>query len=129
MKKGGSRSSVLQTGVARFFLVQTYQNGKYVYNKLPQTIPNGHKLGIPNGHKIFQMVIKYTNIYHSKVLQNSPKFGIFGLKANNLATLGHLQIRMEYFFGFLEFSDPIFDLKRRQAQTRVCETHRNLSRY
>jgi hypothetical protein len=33
------------------------------------------------------MVIKYTNIYHSKALPNLPKFGIFGLKANHLATL------------------------------------------
>jgi hypothetical protein len=33
------------------------------------------------------MVIQYTNIYHSKVLQNLPKFGIFGLKTNHLATL------------------------------------------
>jgi hypothetical protein len=50
-------------------------------------MPNGHKLGIPNGHKIFQMVITYNNIYHSKALQNLPKFGIFGLKTNHLATL------------------------------------------
>jgi hypothetical protein len=28
-----------------------------------------------NGHKIFQMVMKYTNIYHSKALQNVPKLG------------------------------------------------------
>jgi hypothetical protein len=33
------------------------------------------------------MVIKYTNIYHSKALQNLPKFGILGLKTNHLATL------------------------------------------
>jgi hypothetical protein len=33
------------------------------------------------------MVIKYTNIYHSNALQNIPKFGIFGLKINHLATL------------------------------------------
>jgi hypothetical protein len=37
--------------------------------------------------KNFQMVIKYTNIYHSNALQNLPKFGIFGLKTNHLATL------------------------------------------
>jgi hypothetical protein len=43
---------------------------------------------IPNGHKIFQMVmVKNTNIYHSKALQNLPNFGIFGLKTNHLATL------------------------------------------
>jgi hypothetical protein len=33
------------------------------------------------------MVIKYTNIYHSKAIKNLPKFGIFGLKTNHLATL------------------------------------------
>jgi hypothetical protein len=33
------------------------------------------------------MVIKYTNIYHSKAVKNLPKFGIFGLKTNHLATL------------------------------------------
>jgi hypothetical protein len=42
---------------------------------------------IPNGHKIFQMVIKYTNIYHSKALKNLPNFRGFGLKTNHLATL------------------------------------------
>jgi hypothetical protein len=33
------------------------------------------------------MVIKYTKIYHSKSVKNLPKFGIFGLKTNRLATL------------------------------------------
>jgi hypothetical protein len=33
------------------------------------------------------MVIKFTDIYHSRALQNLPKFGIFGLKTNHLATL------------------------------------------
>jgi hypothetical protein len=32
------------------------------------------------------MVIKHTNNYHTKDLQNSPKFAIFGLKTNHLAT-------------------------------------------
>jgi hypothetical protein len=40
-----------------------------------------------NVRKIFQMAIKYNNIYHSEALQNLPKFGIFGLKTNHLATL------------------------------------------
>jgi hypothetical protein len=34
------------------------------------------------------MVIKYTNIYHSKALRNLPKFGIISLKTNHLAALG-----------------------------------------
>jgi hypothetical protein len=33
------------------------------------------------------MVIKYSNISHFKALQNLPKFAIFGLKINHLATL------------------------------------------
>jgi hypothetical protein len=33
------------------------------------------------------MVIKYTNVFHSKALQNLPKLGFFGLKINHLATL------------------------------------------
>jgi hypothetical protein len=50
------------------------------YTKWLQTISNRHKL--------YQMVIKYMyNIYHSKALQNLPKYGIFGLKTNHLATL------------------------------------------
>jgi hypothetical protein len=52
--------------VARFFLVQTYQNGK--------NIPNDHKL-YQNVHKIYQIVLKHTNVFHSKALQNIPKFG------------------------------------------------------
>jgi hypothetical protein len=58
----------LQIRVARFFFVQTYQNGK--------NIPKDHKLhqnGYTNGHKIFQMAVKYTNIFQSKALQNIPK--------------------------------------------------------
>jgi hypothetical protein len=33
------------------------------------------------------MVMKYTNNYHSKALQNLPKCGLFGSKTNHLATL------------------------------------------
>jgi hypothetical protein len=33
------------------------------------------------------MTIKYTNILHSKTLQNLPKFFMFGLKIYHLATL------------------------------------------
>jgi hypothetical protein len=57
--------------VARFFLVQMYQNGK-IYAKGPQTTPNGYALYqmainytkwpyiIPNGHTSYQMAIHYT---------------------------------------------------------------------
>jgi hypothetical protein len=36
---------------------------------------------------IDQIAIKYINIYSCKTFQNLPKFGIFGLKTNHLATL------------------------------------------
>jgi hypothetical protein len=35
---------------------------------------------IPNGRKIFQMVIKYPNIFLSNALQNLPKVGYLGRK-------------------------------------------------
>jgi hypothetical protein len=47
------------TRVARFFWVPTYQNEKYV----------------PNVYKLYQTSINYTNILHSKALQNISKFG------------------------------------------------------
>jgi hypothetical protein len=46
-----------------------YQNGGKV--KTITECP----LKIPNGSKLFQMVIKYTNIFDSKALQNIPKLG------------------------------------------------------
>jgi hypothetical protein len=30
---------------------------------------------VPNEHKIFQMAIKYINIFQSKALENLPKLG------------------------------------------------------
>jgi hypothetical protein len=58
--------------VARFFVTQYTTTGK--------NIPNYQKntkcpLNIPNAHYIFQMGIKYTNIFRSNALQKSPKFG------------------------------------------------------
>jgi hypothetical protein len=44
-------------------------------------------LNMANGRKIYQMDIKYTNIFHCKALQNLPKICIFGLKIYHLATL------------------------------------------
>jgi hypothetical protein len=41
---------------------------------------------IQNGRKIFLMVIKYYNIFHSEALQILPKIGSFGWKTNHLAT-------------------------------------------
>jgi hypothetical protein len=36
---------------------------------------------------MFQMVRKYSNIFHSKNLKNIPKFVFFSIKINHLATL------------------------------------------
>jgi hypothetical protein len=74
----------VSSGVARFFLLRTCQNGKNVpndhtlyqtaikYTKWPQNIPNGHKL---YQHFTSLGTLKYTQIW------------IFGLKINHLATL------------------------------------------
>jgi hypothetical protein len=32
---------------------------------------------MPNGHKIFKMIKKYSNIFHSKAHQNLPKLGFW----------------------------------------------------
>jgi hypothetical protein len=48
---------------------------------------------MPNGHKMFQTIIKYNNIIHSKSLQ----IGILGLKINHLATLGSTVSFEKYF--------------------------------
>jgi hypothetical protein len=55
---------------------------------------------------MFQMVIKYTNIYHSKALHNLPKFGIFGLKTNHLATLVPMMLFVFAFYFFSLSSKP-----------------------
>jgi hypothetical protein len=57
------------TRVARFFLTQ--------YTKIYQSttkLPKDHKM-YQLAVEIFQMIIKYTNIFHSKVLQNLPNLG------------------------------------------------------
>jgi hypothetical protein len=42
--------------------------------QITTTLPNGHKIGMPDDRIIFQMTTKYTSIFHSKALQNLPKF-------------------------------------------------------
>jgi hypothetical protein len=37
---------------------------------------------MPNGHKIFQMIIKYNNTFHSKALQNFTQIGIYEPSGN-----------------------------------------------
>jgi hypothetical protein len=50
------------------------------YAKAGENMPNCHQntkrpWNVPNGRNIFQMDIEYTNLFHSKVLQNLPKLG------------------------------------------------------
>jgi hypothetical protein len=56
--------SLLESRAARFILVH--------HNKTAKSIPKQGKL--------FQMAIKYTNVFHCKTLQNLPKLVFFGLK-------------------------------------------------
>jgi hypothetical protein len=43
------------------------------------------------------MIIKYTNIFHSKALQNIPKLGFFGMKIYHLATLTNVGFHKQIF--------------------------------
>jgi hypothetical protein len=66
----GSRHFNVAPGLPDFSWSKHTKTGK-IYKKRPQTIPNGQKLyqiavNIPNGHKVGT----YSNILHSKVLQN-----------------------------------------------------------
>jgi hypothetical protein len=44
---------------------------------------------LPNGHKIYQMVINYTQIFHSLEPPTYTQNGIFGVEIYHLATLVH----------------------------------------
>jgi hypothetical protein len=57
----------------QIFLDTIYQNGEKC-TKLTQNILNGHKIS-PNVCKIFQMAIKFINIFQYRSLQNLPKLG------------------------------------------------------
>jgi hypothetical protein len=81
------------TRVARFFLTQNTKSGENVpqmYHKVTKWPWN-----ISNGCNMFQMGIKYTNIFHSKGLQNLPNLG-FWLEKYHLATL-HSTKRLDHF--------------------------------
>jgi hypothetical protein len=62
-----------------------YQNRKKMYQI--STKCTKWSQNIPNVRKMFQMEIKYSNIFHSKVLQNLSKLGFLVWKINHLATL------------------------------------------
>jgi hypothetical protein len=52
----------------------------------PENVPNYYEISQVSV-KIFQMAIKYINIFQSKELPKFNLIGIFGLKINHLATL------------------------------------------
>jgi hypothetical protein len=69
---------------ARFFLAQHTKTGK-IYQRFTKYTKWPHN--IPNDRKIFQMIIKFTNIFHSKAIQKYTHIGILGMKIYHLATL------------------------------------------
>jgi hypothetical protein len=84
--RNGVRCSLTDYGHswdARFFLVQYTKTGK-------KHTKRRYVQYIPDSHKIFQMAIKYTNIFHCKTLQYVfTQSGIFGFKKYRPATLDH----------------------------------------
>jgi hypothetical protein len=56
----------------QIFLDTMYQSGEK--HQITTKLPNGHKI-YQNGLKIFQLAIKYTNIFHTKALQNLSNLG------------------------------------------------------
>jgi hypothetical protein len=74
----------MYTRVARFSWAQHTKTGK-MYQMTTKFTKSPSNL--PIGRKIYQIAVKYTNIFHYNTLQNLPKSGIFGLKIYHLATL------------------------------------------
>jgi hypothetical protein len=60
------------------FSWHTIPKGEKMY-QIATKLPNAHKC-TPNGRNIFRMAIEYTNLSHSKTLQNLPKLGFLVLK-------------------------------------------------
>jgi hypothetical protein len=56
--------------VARFFLLQLTKTEKICQSTITYT---KKPLNMPNGYKIYQVAIKYTNIFHRMTLQNLSK--------------------------------------------------------
>jgi hypothetical protein len=75
-------SSILALGcyirVARFFLVPTTYEKLGKYTKLPKI----HQLDItmPHDRKVLHIAANYTNILHSKALQNIPNLELLECK-------------------------------------------------
>jgi hypothetical protein len=67
MHKAGSKQGPEQG--CQIFIGLKYQNGEK-YTRLPQNIPNGHKIFPIAVKYVDQMVIKYTKIFHSKIYPN-----------------------------------------------------------
>jgi hypothetical protein len=63
----------------------------YVYNKWPQNYLHIYQMTtkLPNSLKIYQTAVKYSNIFHSKALQNMHKwdFGFENIPSGNICLL------------------------------------------
>jgi hypothetical protein len=58
----------------QIFLDTIYQSGGKIY-QITAKSPNGHNMYPIAVIYIFHMATEYTNVFHSKALQNLPKFG------------------------------------------------------
>jgi hypothetical protein len=59
----------------QIFLDTIYQNGEKCTKLTQQYLMTIKYAHISNGRRIFQMTLRYTNIFNSKALQNLPKLG------------------------------------------------------
>jgi hypothetical protein len=67
----GGKSHACRPGLPDFSWYNIPKQGK-IY-QITTKLQIGPKIHITNGRNIFQMVIKCTNTFHSKALQNLPK--------------------------------------------------------
>jgi hypothetical protein len=112
----------------QIFLGTRYQNCQKC-TKLPQNYQIA--VNIPNGCKIYQMAINFTNNFHSKALQNIPKFEVL-MKINHLATLARTNRftvkKKKNIFGFrthLERKRKLSkDLHRNQSESHLVSFFR-----
>jgi hypothetical protein len=81
----------------------------FSWYKIPkrEKLPNNHKYSkwpksIPNGCKMFQLIIKYTGIFHCKALQNISALGFLVKKTPS----GNPGCRKQEFFGSKKLFSP-----------------------
>jgi hypothetical protein len=89
---------VLSAKGCQIFLATKYQIGGEMY-QITTKLPNDYTIYQIDVIHMFQMGIKYTNIFHSKGLPKCTKIGIFVLKRNHLATLSQHQMASHFSFN------------------------------